>query len=172
MRRLARRTSILLLIVASLFSVGCASADRTWSSLAQPTQHISRSRVIPGNRDAVEAFDWACRFAICAQTVNGPLTCDRPRCPNHCTSRCDTLWALETHPTSVTRETSHAARGLASIMSRGWLASWFHSRSNLSIRFRSAHLNMSLHLFVTTESTWAHQVQPSLPSARRSPSQL
>ena len=55
MRRLASRTSILLLI-ASLFSVGCASAGRTWSSLAQPTQHISRSRVIPGNWEAVEAL--------------------------------------------------------------------------------------------------------------------
>jgi hypothetical protein len=56
MRRVASRTSILLFIVASLFSVGCASAGRTWSRLAQPTQHISRSRVIPGNWEAVEAL--------------------------------------------------------------------------------------------------------------------
>ena len=56
MRRLASRTSILLLIMTSLFSVGCASAVRTWSRLAQPTQHISRSRVIPGNWEAVETL--------------------------------------------------------------------------------------------------------------------
>src|SRR6266498_2352317 len=56
MRRLASRTSILLLIIATLFSVGCASAGRTWSSLAQPTQHITRSTVIPGNWEAVEAL--------------------------------------------------------------------------------------------------------------------
>jgi hypothetical protein len=56
MRRLACRTSIRLLIMTSLFSVGCASAGRTWSSLAQPAQHISRGRVIPGNWEAVEAL--------------------------------------------------------------------------------------------------------------------
>ena len=56
MRPLASRTSILLLIIASSFNVGCASAGRTWSSLAQPTQRISRSRVIPGNWEAVEAL--------------------------------------------------------------------------------------------------------------------
>ena len=55
MRRLAIRTSILLSIMTS-FSVGCASGGRTWSSLAQPTQHISRSRVIPGNWEGVEAL--------------------------------------------------------------------------------------------------------------------
>ena len=56
MRRLASRTSILLWIIASLFSVGCASAGRTWSSLAPPTQHISRRRVIPRNWEAVETL--------------------------------------------------------------------------------------------------------------------
>ena len=55
-RRLARCTSILLSITTSLFSVGCASAGRAWSSLAQPAQHISRSRVTPGNWEAVEAL--------------------------------------------------------------------------------------------------------------------
>ena len=49
MRPGTRRGSLLLLIIASLFSVGCASAGRAWSSLAQPTPPISRSRVIPGN---------------------------------------------------------------------------------------------------------------------------
>ena len=56
MRPLPCRTSIQLLIIASLLSVGCASAGRTWSALAQPAQHISRSRVIPGNWEAVEAL--------------------------------------------------------------------------------------------------------------------
>jgi hypothetical protein len=53
---LPSRASILLLIMTSLFSVDCASAGRTWSSLAQPTQQISRRRVIPGNWEAVEAL--------------------------------------------------------------------------------------------------------------------
>jgi len=56
MRPLPSRTSIPLLIVASLFSAGCASAGRTWPSLGQPAQHVSRSRVIPGNWEAVEAL--------------------------------------------------------------------------------------------------------------------
>ena len=56
MRPLPSRTSIPLLIVASLFSAGCASAGRTWPSLGQPAQHVGRSRVIPGNWEAVEAL--------------------------------------------------------------------------------------------------------------------
>jgi hypothetical protein len=56
MRLLANRTSVLLLIIASSVSVGCASAGRTWSSLAQPAQHISGSRVIPGNWEAGEGI--------------------------------------------------------------------------------------------------------------------
>jgi hypothetical protein len=56
MRPLANRTSVLLLIITSSVSVGCASAGRTGSSLAQPAQHISGSRVIPGNWEAVEGL--------------------------------------------------------------------------------------------------------------------
>ncbi len=56
MRLLPSRASILLSIIASVVSVGCASAGRTWSSLAQPAQHISDSRVIPGNWEAVEGL--------------------------------------------------------------------------------------------------------------------
>ena len=60
MRRLSSRRPILLLIMTSLFSVGfsvgCASAGRTWSNLAQSRQHISGSKVIPGNWEAVESL--------------------------------------------------------------------------------------------------------------------
>jgi hypothetical protein len=56
MRPPACRTSILLLIIASSFSVGCASAGRTWSGLAHPAQDISGSRGSPGSWKAVEGL--------------------------------------------------------------------------------------------------------------------
>jgi hypothetical protein len=47
---------MLLLIIASSLIVGCASAGRNWSSPPHTTQHMSRSRVVPGNWEAVEAL--------------------------------------------------------------------------------------------------------------------
>jgi len=55
-RPLPSRASILVMIMTSLFSVSCASAVRTRSSLAQPTAHISPNKVIPGNWEAVEVL--------------------------------------------------------------------------------------------------------------------